>query len=511
MAEVMEGRLTLPGLKVTKRLGKATKARMTYLISGVNPKTSFLAYNSTIIGMERAIIERLLLIREDGEWQTPPTPLPNLFDQRLRKFTELLDGYSTRNHPLELEAFANCYHGPRKVRYLKAAAVLRDRDIRAEDAILKFFLKFETYDFIEKPNPSPRGINPRSDEYLCSLGAYLHPIEKKVYRNISKVFGYPVVMKGYNQSDRGKLIEEYWTDVDDCVGISIDASRFEQSVGVKALRWEHARYQKYYKGDAKLRKLLSWQIYNRGRASAPDGHLSYRVDGRRMSGDKNTALGNCHISSALAYAFLDSLGLSVKQYRVFCDGDDCVLFISRRYLPEVMSKLPGWYREMGFRMKVEKPAYMLEHVDFCQSRPVWTPDGYLMVRTPERALSKDSVSKKPLDTIKTYKRWIAAVGQGGLSMTGGIPCCQAFYSCLVRGSEGAQPLNNDPSLTDFFQYKVQGMNRKETEVHERTRSSFTLAFNVSPRAQRSIESYYQKLILTFDKLWSIPMPFAPVW
>lgn len=228
-----------------------------------------------------------------------------------------------------------------------------------------------------------------------------------------------------------------------------------------------------------------------------------------MSGDKNTALGNCLLSSALGYAFMEELGYTVDQYRFFCDGDDAVLFIPRSALALVKSRLVGWYRELGFRMKVEEVANMLEEVDFCQSRPVWFPDGYVMVREPYRALSKDSVSKKPLDSDKTYKRWIAAVGQGGLATTGGCPVSQSFYECLIRNSCGAKPLSSsDHSMVDFMQYKVQGMTRKKQQVHPRSRASFSLAFGLSPRAQICIEQYYDKLVLHFGLAMNVLRPFA---
>jgi hypothetical protein len=493
---------------VTERLGKAVKTRKTYLISGVNPDTGYLAYNPTIVGMERAILERLIYIHEDGVWRIPPVPRTGLFEERMSCFTQKLDGFAVRRHPLEHKDFALCYHGPRRARYLKAAENLRDKSVCKKDAELKYFLKLETYDFIRKFFPSPRGINPRTDEYLCSLGAYLHPVEKEIYKNIGNVFGYPVVMKGFNQQDRGRLLERYWKEIDDCVAIPIDASRFEQSVGVDALKWEHSRYRKYYKGDKLLAKLLKWQLYNKGRARASDGHLSFEVDGRRMSGDKNTALGNCLISSGLGHSFMHSLGLRVTQYRFFCDGDDAVLFISKRHLKKVSDALPGWFREMGFRMKVEKTAYSLEEVDFCQSRPVWTPEGYLMVREPRRALSKDAVSKKPLDSLKTYQRWIASVGTGGVSMCGGIPVCQAFYECLRRNAHGAKPLHNDSSLSDFFQYKVHGMARKLSTIHPRTRASFSIAFGLSPDSQIAIEEQYDQTELQFGMTIDVLSPSA---
>lgn len=506
----LDGGLT-PSLRVTRRLGKATKVRKTYLISGMNPKEDFRAYNSTITGMERAILERLFYIQKDGEWTEPPVPSESLFNRRLNDFGRKLDSYAYRHHPLEHEAFALCYHGPRRARYLKAAGQLKDKSLCRKDAELKFFMKFETYDFIEKPNPSPRGINPRDDRYLCSLGAYLHPIEKKIYKNITKLFEYLVIMKGFNQQDRGKIISEHWKNIDDCVGIPLDASRFEQSVGVSALKWEHNRYTAFYKGDRFLKQILRWQLFNKGRASCVDGHLSYTIDGRRMSGDKNTALGNCLLSAGMVYSFMEELGFSTKQYRLVVDGDDAVLFVSRKNLNLILSRIKEWFEEMGFRMKVDKIAYMLEQVDFCQSRPIWMPDGYLMVREPHKALSKDSVSKKPLDSTKTFRRWISAVGQGGVSMTGGVPCCQAYYACLVRNSAGARALVGDKSLDDFFQYKVQGMKRELMDIHPRTRSSFSLAFDVSPRAQCNIEKFYDKLDLSFGCGVEVLYPSARIW
>lgn len=500
-----------PGLNVVKRLGKATKARKTYLISGLNPRTGFRAYNSTIVGMERGILERLYFICEDGVWTEPPVPVNGTINRRLERFATLLDNLAHRRHPLEHMEFAMCYHGPRRARYIKAAESLKNKSVCKKDAEVGYFLKFEFYDFECKNNPSPRGISPRDDRYLCSAGAYLHPIEPEIYKNIETVFGYPVVLKGYNQEGRGRLIARYWSEIADPVAISIDASRFEQSVGTDALNWEHSRYKRFYKGDKLFAKLMRWQIKNRGRARTPDGHLSFEIEGRRMSGDKNTALGNCLLSSALGYAFMEHVGIGIAFYRLFCDGDDAVMIISKKHLKLVMATLTPWYREMGFRMKVETPAYMLEHIDFCQSRPIWTPQGYLMVREPHKALSKDSMSKKPLDSRKNYQRWIASVGQGGVAMTGGIPCMQAYYHCLVKGSEGAQPLKGDPSLTDFFQYKVQGMDRKLTDIHPKTRSSFSLAFGVSPRAQTCIEQYYNTLRLEYGSGDSVLAPFAKVW
>lgn len=104
---------------------------------------------------------------------------------------------------------------------------------------------------------------------------------------------------------------------------------------------------------------------------------------------------------------------------------------------------------------------------------------------------------------------MAAVGQGGLSTTGGCPVSQSFYECMVRNSQGARPLfSGDPSMVDFMQYKVQGMTRRKQQVHPHSRASFSLAFGISPRAQICIETYYDSLKLDFGLGENILMPFA---
>jgi hypothetical protein len=50
-----------------------------------------------------------------------------------------------------------------------------------------------------------------------------------------------------------------------------------------------------------LAELLKWQLQNKGFARTIDGLIKYSVEGCRMSGDMNTALGNCTIMCALVY------------------------------------------------------------------------------------------------------------------------------------------------------------------------------------------------------------------
>lgn len=477
--------------------------RKTYFLQGASPGLKYLTYQPSITAMERAIKERLFYVQYPTGWKIPPVAGKDVVENELKEFKQLLLDRAYRKHPLEHVDFAMCYHGPRRRRYLIAAQKLKDEGIMREDAYLKFFLKFETYNFSEKPNPSPRGINPRSDKYLVSIGAYLHRIEKITYKHIRDIFGYTVIMKGFNQSERGKMIAQYWSEVDDPVGLPIDASRFEQSVDAPLLEWEHDIYKSFYKGDDKFAKLLSWQLTNLGSARCNDGRLTYKIKGKRMSGDKNTAYGNCLISAAMGYSFMNFVFKIMKYrfvWRFFCDGDDCVLIIPRRVLHTVQKHLPEWYLKLGFRMKVEKPCYILEQVDFCQSRPVFDGESYVMCRNPEKSLSKDSVSKTSLTSDKFFRRWIKAVGECGISVSGGLPVMQHYYNALIRSAGNVKALPRDhPAFKDYTAYKIMGMHRKYKPVSDAVRVSFSLAFGISPSAQESIELFYDNLEINFSK------------
>jgi len=323
-------------------------------------------------------------------------------------------------------------------------------------------------------------------------GRYLCRIEKKMYRGVEKIFGYKVIVKGLNQHERGLLLSSYWDEFDEPICVSLDAKRFEQSVKSAALTWEHDRYRKYFPGDRYLRKLLRYQHINKGRARCSDGSVKFKLGPIRGSGDVNTALGNCMISAALGYSYLKHAGVS--HHRLVLDGDDVALIISKKDLCK-LNDLEVWYAGMGFRMAIEKPVNMLEHIDFCQSRPVWTEDGYVMVRNVLVALSKDTVALKDLSQAKTYQRWMAAVGKGGIALNGGIPIMQSFYQMYDKASNGAKPL---PDVWNAYhmQNKFRGMKRSLMTIHHRTRHSFYNAFSILPEEQIAIECYYDKTPLS---------------
>jgi len=161
-------------------------------------------------------------------------------------------------------------------------------------------------------------------------------------------------------------------------------------------------------------------------------------------------------------------------------------------------------------MKIENPVDVIEQIDFCQSRPVFIDGGYLMVRNVRNAASKDAVSKTPLTSDKLMKRWFAAIGMGGVSLTGGVPVAQSYYGCALRNSKGQTPL--DGVFDEYaLENKFRGMNRCMTAISEETRYSFWLAFGILPDEQIQLEQYYDSLELSFGNKKSLVLDSHPIW
>jgi hypothetical protein len=292
--------------------------------------------------------------------------------------------------------------------------------------------------------------------------------------------------------------------------ISIDASRFDQHVSLDALRWEHSVYLTSVPYGE--RKFLSWllkqQLVNTGTAWAPDGRVRYRTRGCRMSGDMNTSMGNCLLMCGMVHAMMTRLGVRA---RLACNGDDCVIFVEKHHEGRVMAMIPDYFRNLGFTMKVEQPVHVIEHIDFCQTRPVCVAGEWRMVRNPRTALSKDLTLLQPGAQgrqVLAYSLWMSAVGKCGSSISSGVPVFQSFYQWMVGGvtptTTGntwaqAAPTRLRPgrgkqsATTQGFgvhgglQYMSQGMTAALLPICPTTRLSFWLAWGITPDCQIEFE------------------------
>ncbi len=478
-----------PGCSVAiTRTARAPKKRRVGNLLNLSAGTLFSVHDSCFRNALRGIIERVLL---KGDL----TPPPNLADGAIHQLNDFSSHLRAYAHPCARrspEEFVACYKGPQARRYAEAAESLRHTPVSERDARIKAFVKAEKINFTKKSDPAPRIIQPREPRYNLELGRYLKHLEPQVFKAIKKVFGGHTVFKGMNASETGRRLRTKWERFRSPVAIGLDASRFDQHVRAEHLKWEHQVYQAWYPGDAHLRWLLSMQLRNRGVAHCNDGTIRYVVDGCRMSGDMNTSLGNCLLMCALVWTYCRQRQL---QFELANNGDDCVVILESKDLCRFTTGLREWFWDMGLDMKVEDPVYQFERIEFCQTHPIWTPEGWIMVRDIS-AIDKDLIA---FGLGESKQEWLNAcrmIGECGLHLAGHIPLYTALYRKLFEVGRGGKHVERAMTGMD---YMARGLDNSAKPVHPMTRYSFYTAFGILPDVQEELE----------HDIKTHPAPFSP--
>jgi len=397
--------------------------------------------------------------------------------------------------PIDAEEFVLLYNGPKRKRYEAAMGNVMSRGgITEKDARISLFIKDEKVLSWAKVDPAPRLISPRTSEYCLELGRFIKPIEHLLYKAVARVWGEVTIYKGLNFNERGEGLRSKWDSFLDPVAIGLDAHRFDQHVSRKALEWEHSIYLGCYVGKQKyLRWLLKQQLTNKGECFVDNSHISYSVEGGRMSGDMNTALGNCLIMTGMIWHLLRTLGVRGKLAN---DGDDCVLIVERSDVEQVVASIPSFCHERGFSMKVEAPVDVFEEIEFCQCHPVWNGQQWTMCRNVTKVLYCDGAhvgrTEQEISIIRE------ATATSGQVWSKGIPILPRFYEFL--GKSGVRRLTDkDKKLREFLMrnsgtyWHSKGCDSGTYEITDEARLSFYRAFGVSPSEQVAIEKFYGAL------------------
>lgn len=484
--------VNIPGVKVRKLEADKgrRKTRSAVMDSTIPTPGVVYTHNNSLNNVLRGIGERLKFV-SDGRGGFRPPPEPECFD--LDEYgRRLLRKMPKQVGPIGRDEFVLLYDGPKRKRY-EAAVVQLERDgLQKRDGDVSLFIKDEKVCSWTKEDPAPRLISPRDPKYCVEVGRYIKPVEHLLYKAVARVWGETTIAKGLNFNDRGKLIEEKWKSFNDPVAIGLDASRFDQHVSFQALSWEHSIYRGCYpreKRGGKLDKLLRRQLINEGVCYVDDHEVKYRHRGGRMSGDMNTALGNCLIMTGLVWEYLRQRGITGK---LINDGDDCVVFMERCDLLCFLAPLEDWFRVRGFSMKVEAPVYELEKIEFCQCHPVWNGEQYTMCRNVYKALFTDAVHiGRTVDEIRSIR---SATSKCGIVWSKGIPVFRPFYELLECD---VAPRYKARFHGDFLHsgtaWQAKGCVSGTDHVTDEARQSFAVAFGVSPAEQVLIESFYRQL------------------
>lgn len=435
---------------------------------------------------------------------------------RLYKTKEVIARCLPRVAQAPLENMPNRYVGAKRQTYLNALREYYHYGLDRSHSSVKFFVKAERFNPLAKTDPDPRAIQFRGPRYAVVLASYLQPIEHLLYLSTFASSGVEPtrnIAKGLNSIERAKLLVRKHRNFDDPVVVSLDASRFDKHVSLELLRLEHAIYLACNSCPT-FARLLSWQLINKGYSRLG---LKYVLRGRRMSGDMNTAIGNCLLMLLMLTTYCHTIGL--KKWDSLDDGDDCCLLIERRDLALVLGSVKEVFLDYGMEMKIDHVAYSIPQVLFCRSNPIeYLPGHWKYVRNYIDVLSKSLTGVRHWESVVYRRRVLRAIGLCELVLSLGVPVLQDFALFILRN------VNLEEYNLDLAPLSLATRTKKDLgtiglpiqriqprPILDCARVSFETAFGLTIFEQRRLEDVFKRL--TFDPSGNNPLEheLGPGW
>jgi len=427
-----------------------------------------------------------------------PKPTPEGLKE-LRKAAIALSRCLPKTSTQDWYDMPNSYSGLKKLRYTLAADRVLQNGLTKADAKISAFVKFEkTVMNPEKVNPDPRMIQFRDPKYCVALSRFLKPIEHNLYAFRGDGRWIPqtrLVGKGLSQTERAMLTVKKWGQFQNPVCLSIDMSRFDKHVDRALLQIEHSVYTRC-NNDPEFAQLLSWQLDNEGKTSHG---IRYKTSGKRMSGDMNTALGNCIIVIVMVLAFMKG-----KFFDILDDGDDCLLFVEKSILAWVVETLPIAFRTYGMTAKIEGIAHQLSEIQWCQCKLVQTSeDVWKYVRSPIKVLATALGGTKYFTNLKGRRKILNTIGLGELVLNLGVPVLQEFALMAIRNAATSKFVELDEVDSMYFRlhrelkyHGLPGLAKVTPKpITDLARQSFSEAFGISVDEQLNYERHFSQVQL----------------
>lgn len=408
--------------------------------------------------------------------------------------------------PWDLERTTESFRGPRKRRYQLARESLNQKGLNRRDAKISSFVKAEKFDPAVKINPDPRMIQARDPRYNLMIAQFLRPVEHFIY-NLVGPSGGRMVAKGMNQEQRAATIIENFNAFKNPVCFSLDCSRFDKHVSFPILSLEHLFYRMVLPNHPILNRLLDWQTINKCRTA---GGVKYTVYGGRMSGDINTALGNCLLAILMVLSAMKIL--RIIKFRIYNDGDDVLVWVEWEHLALIKEQLAKTFLEFGQELKIENIARKFSDVVFCQSRVVFNGIKHVMVRDWRKVLSHACCGTRHWNDPNMVRPMFGLVGRCELALGAGLPILQEFALALQRHSRGAvaKLVNAEAGVHLRLKAEVGDAvdqfieSARARPVSHEARVSFRAAFGVELWEQEAIEAELRSW--TVDNLQSTTVP-----
>jgi len=400
--------------------------------------------------------------------------------------------------PMTLEQVIK--HKPPSMRkkYINAANELKERGLLEPwDVKISAFIKNEKMSFpnddikadILKP---PRMIQARSQKFNLVMQRFLIPYAKLwKSRHYTLKNGTPF-LKGFNTKQIADILRADWKHFSKPIAILLDHEAYDAKVNSDWTAAEHSYYKAHYPGHPDLNTCCKALCKSKGKTA---GSVKYKVIATRCSGDPTTADGNSTDNLALLLDLTEGIYCIPRVI-----GDDSVLTMEESDYNNHMKQRLKW---LGIRYPWKtkhEVVYQFERVEFCQSRPVKTVNGWLMVRKPYRMLTRSlTCVNQKVTTVPLFLRWLTGVGMSEVASNPGVPIHQAFGNWASQAS-AAKPIFDDHY--DKCYRCLRGVYSHDIPLA--TRLSYEKAFGIPPWLQLKVERYFQHYPTRMEILTSPP-------
>lgn len=350
-----------------------------------------------------------------------------------------------------------------------------------KDAYIRMFVKHEkAEDDYDEPLESkdPRAIQYRAFKHTSLFKRVLQPFEHRLWKlgqNLEEraPLRERMFSKCMNPHNVAENLRHGWEQMADPVADLWDVSRMDAHMH-GALR-ELIEFPTYLKGTHGFEPFIHHMRHNKGFSK---NGIIYEMDYTMCSGEACTACGDSILmAAALVYMYRDC-----KRHILVC-GDDSVVIRERSGVVHDV------FQGLGLPVKLER-AFIFEHVEFCQSRPVCVDGRWRMVRNPDRVLGRGPLCVKTFTGgDRPYRDWLASVGVGELESGAGVPIVQAFaVAAMQQGSP------RESFVREYLEGKRTCGLKDPTTVEDSTRASFWVAWGISPESQRRLEELARLMV-----------------
>lgn len=368
-----------------------------------------------------------------------------------------------------------------KRKFAKAASDLVYRPICKDDAKVNAFCKVEKHPATKLACKWPRMIQYRNARFTYKLCSWLGPLEHWWVKGCPNT----PFAKGLNQVQRARQLRALFKSVPDAVAVGLDHNNFDAHESWEALRAQNKYYERRIRGDkCELLRILRWRLKYKGKTR---NGWRYTSDGRRVSGDYDTSLGNTTVNLAFIAGVMSRARVPQNRWNVVADGDDCVVVLSRRYLQSFLTSLEHAAR-WGMDTRIEFISDDINDVEFCQGKVLDLGFEKRLIRKPGRVLQRAGVCLRKF-TGNGYRKWLYSVGECELACNAGVPILQEYAEMLMRCSGVSKGISN-PEVTAAMRGAT---HTKAMPITDFTRNSFSRVFGVSKAEQLYLEGVYKKM------------------